>query len=91
MNLGNIVLRAKYTHCLFQNLNFRESTNTVVSGNVNVANQINVMMGAGKRRRRRKRKREVTRVRVGMDLLAKVIIFPNVQIVFLGADQESLK
>lgn len=79
MSLGNIRFRAK---CLFQNLNFRESTNTVVSGNVNVANQINVMMGAGKRRRRRKRKREVTRVRVGLDALAKLFTFPNVQIVF---------
>ena len=33
------------------NINFQQSVNTVVSGNINVANQINVMMGMGRRRR----------------------------------------
>ena len=33
------------------NINFQQSVNTVVSGNINVANQINVMQGMGRRRR----------------------------------------
>ena len=41
-----------------QNLNFKESSNTVVSGNTNVANQINFMMGAGKKRKKREDKRK---------------------------------
>ena len=35
------------------NINFQQSVNTVVTGNINVANQINVMNVAGRRRRRR--------------------------------------
>ena len=34
-----------------QNINFQMSTNTVVTGNVNVANQINVMNMAGRKKR----------------------------------------
>ena len=34
-----------------QNINYQMSTNTVVTGNINVANQINVMMGAGRKKR----------------------------------------
>ncbi len=34
-----------------QNINFQMSTNTVVSGNINVANQINVMNMAGRKKR----------------------------------------
>ena len=33
------------------NINFQQSVNTVVSGNINVANQINVMNVAGRKRR----------------------------------------
>ena len=84
------VPRQKCFHCFFQNLNFRESSNTVVSGNVNVANQINVMMGAGKKRRRKRKKREVTRVRVGMGVLAKSLKLPKVHIVILGTDSPNL-
>ena len=36
------------------NINFQQSVNTVVTGNINVANQINVMNVAGRRRRRRR-------------------------------------
>ena len=88
-----MTLRAKMLlqfYCFFQNLNFRESSNTVVSGNVNVANQINVMMGAGKKRRRKRKKREVTRVRVGMGVLAKSLKLPKVHIVILGTDSPNL-
>ena len=54
---------------------------------MNVANQINVMMGAGKkRRRRRKKKREVSRVRVGMGVLANSFKLPKVHIVILRKD-----
>ena len=35
----------------FQNINFQMSTNTVVTGNINVANQINVMNMAGRKKR----------------------------------------
>ena len=34
-----------------QNINFQMSTNTVVTGNINVANQINVMNMAGRKKR----------------------------------------
>ena len=34
------------------NINFQQSVNTVVTGNINVANQINVMNVMGRRRRR---------------------------------------
>ena len=34
------------------NINFQQSVNTVVTGNINVANQINVMNVAGRRRKR---------------------------------------
>ena len=34
-----------------QNVNFQMSTNTVVTGNINVANQINVMNMAGRKKR----------------------------------------
>ncbi len=33
------------------NINFQQSSNTVVTGNINVANQINVMQGAGRKKR----------------------------------------
>jgi hypothetical protein len=34
-----------------QNINFQMSSNTVVTGNVNVANQINIMNMAGRKKR----------------------------------------
>lgn len=34
-----------------QNINFQMSSNTVVTGNINVANQINVMNMAGRKKR----------------------------------------
>lgn len=40
------------------NINFQQSVNTVVSGNINVANQINVMQGMGRRRREAKEEGE---------------------------------
>jgi len=33
------------------NINFQQSVNTVVTGNINVANQINVMQGMGKKKK----------------------------------------
>lgn len=54
-----------------QNLNFQQSINTVVTGNINVANQINVAMTAGKKRRKREtgklkgRISEITKLRAG--------------------------
>ena len=36
------------------NLNLQQSSNTAISGNVNVANQINVMNGMGRRKRQAK-------------------------------------
>ena len=42
----------KYNNNL--NLNFQQSINTVVTGNINVANQINVQNMAGKKKRRKR-------------------------------------
>ena len=53
-----------------QNVNFQMSTNTVVTGNINVANQINVMNMAG----RKKRAAEFARQALGYMARYNVII-----------------
>ena len=55
-----------------QNINLQSSSNTLVTSNINVANQINVMNMMGKRKRRKKR--EVAKIaREGMKMLQKML------------------
>ena len=77
------ILNAYFHSCFFffasnnnnnnnQNINLQSSSNTLVTSNINVANQINVMNMMGKRKRRKKR--EVAKIaREGMKMLQKML------------------